>query len=139
MYKGTVVQVEAPDEGNPQLLKTVSLIQGAYYLITGMWSIISQRTFQKVTGSKESVWLVKTAGVLFRVIGGALMVGGLRPRPSMESQFLGPATAMGVAAAEIVYTTEDRIPPVYLLDAVVEASFLIGWLAGRVLDNLRRF
>ncbi len=139
MYKGVAIEVKAPEGGNPQLLKTVSLIQGAYYLITGMWSIVSQRSFQKITGPKQDVWLVKTAGVLFGVIGGTLMVAGLQPRPSIELQFLGPTVAMGVAAAEIVYTTEDRISPVYLLDAAVEGSFLAGWLIGRVLDNLRRF
>ncbi len=121
-----------------QILKVVGLAQGGYYLITGLWAIVSQRTFQKITGPKQDVWLVKTAGVLFSVIGGTLVLAGLRKRPPVESQFLGSLTALGVAGAEIVYTSEERISPVYLADGVVEGIFFLSWLIGRVADRIER-
>jgi hypothetical protein len=42
----------------------LALVQGGYYVLTGLWSLVSPRTFQAVTGKKEDYWLVKTVGVL---------------------------------------------------------------------------
>ena len=47
----------------------ISLAQGLFYFLTGVWALVSIDTFQKVTGPKTDLWLVKTVGVLFRVIG----------------------------------------------------------------------
>lgn len=51
----------------------LALAQGAFYLATGIWPLVSMRTFERVTGPKTDKWLVKTAGVLITAIGGALM------------------------------------------------------------------
>jgi hypothetical protein len=36
-------------------------VQGIYYLLTGLWPLVSIGTFQMVTGEKTDVWLVHTA------------------------------------------------------------------------------
>jgi hypothetical protein len=41
----------------------VLLAQGIFYLLTGIWPLVSTNTFQKVTGPKQDLWLVRTAGV----------------------------------------------------------------------------
>jgi len=43
--------------------------QGVYFLLTGIWPLLSMRTFEAVTGPKVDRWLVKTVGVLVAVIG----------------------------------------------------------------------
>jgi len=40
-----------------------------YFLLTGIWPLLSMRTFEAVTGPKVDRWLVKTVGVLVAVIG----------------------------------------------------------------------
>jgi hypothetical protein len=38
--------------------------QGVYYLLTGVWPLPSIGSFQRVTGPKTDLWLVRTVGVL---------------------------------------------------------------------------
>jgi hypothetical protein len=40
--------------------QAASLAQGAYHLVTGVWPLVSMRTFASVTGPKVDKWLVKT-------------------------------------------------------------------------------
>lgn len=68
-------------------------IQGAYFLVTGVWPLVSIRTFVLVTGPKtdhlptgreSDHWLVLTAGVLITAIGLALLTAAWRRRASPE-------------------------------------------------------
>jgi hypothetical protein len=52
-------------------MKAVSyilLVQGIYWLVTGVWGLVDIVSFMKVTGPKTDVWLVKTVSVLIVVI-----------------------------------------------------------------------
>jgi hypothetical protein len=106
----------------------LSLAQGAYFLGTGLWPLIDDRSFQRVTGPKAELWLVKTVGVLVSVIGGTLIVSGAKRAVSAETALLGAASAAGLAGIDMTYTAKGRISPVYLLDAVLEAALVFGWL-----------
>lgn len=55
----------------------LAIAQGLFYLVTGVWPIVSINTFLKVTGPKTDLWLVKTVGAVIAVIGAALLFGGL--------------------------------------------------------------
>jgi hypothetical protein len=57
---------------------SVALVQGLYFLMTGLWPLVSIGTFQQVTGPKINLWLVNTVGVLVAVIGAALILAGVR-------------------------------------------------------------
>jgi hypothetical protein len=46
-------------------VRSVALIQAAYYVGAGLWSLASIRTFEAVTGPKTDRWLVKTVGVVY--------------------------------------------------------------------------
>ena len=104
------------------------LLQGVYYLLTGVWPLVSMRTFEMVTGPKVDRWLVKTVGVLIAVIGSSLMLDRHRPSPGTTALGLGSAVALG--GVDVVYAARGRISPVYLLDAVAEAVLVAMWLAG---------
>src|SRR5947208_2053294 len=61
----------------PQMLSAlgwIALIQAVYFLFTGLWPILHIRSFMKVTGPKQDLWLVRTVGVLVTVIGMSLAV-----------------------------------------------------------------
>lgn len=106
---------------------TLALVQGGYYLLTALWSLVSPGTFQKVTGPKHDYWLVRTVGVLVGVIGGVLVMAGLRRQTTREVPVLAVGSAAGLAAIDTVYATQGRISKVYLLDALVELGLIVAW------------
>ncbi len=101
--------------------------QGLFYLVTGIWPLISMGTFQSVTGPKADRWLVKTVGVLIGVIGGVLLLSGIREDDSPELTLLATTSAAGLTAIDAVYVARRRISPIYLLDAVAEIALIGAW------------
>jgi hypothetical protein len=63
----------------------VLFIQGVYYLVTGVWPLVSMDTFLRVTGPKTDLWLVNTVGALIAVIALALLVAAWRRRATAET------------------------------------------------------
>ena len=112
-------------------LETVALGQGLYYVVTGIWPLVSMRTFEAVTGAKTDTWLVKTVGVLVAVIGAALAFAGWRRKVTPESAILAAGSAAGLGTIDTVYAMKGRISKVYLLDAIVEAALVVAWAAAR--------
>jgi hypothetical protein len=102
--------------------------QGIFYVVTGIWPILSMRTFECVTGPKTDRWLVKTAGALIAVIGGTLVLGARRGVIAPELRFLGGASAASLAVVDLVYALRGRISKVYLLDAAVEIAIVAAWM-----------
>ena len=100
------------------------LVQGAYYLVTGVWPIVSMRTFERITGPKTDKWLVKTVGILVSAIGATLVLGGLRRSNQLETKVLAVASAGALTAIDVTYVAKRRIAPVYLLDALAEVAFI---------------
>lgn len=107
--------------------RNVALGQALYYVVTGVWPLVSIGTFQKVTGPKTDLWLVKTVGVLIAVIGGVLGAAGLRRRVTPEIPLLAVGSAAGLTAIDVVYVAKRRIAPIYLLDAVGEVVLIAAW------------
>jgi hypothetical protein len=106
---------------------TLARLQGLYFVATGVWPLVSIRTFEAVTGPKVDRWLVKTVGLLIAVIGGSLTLSGRRPTRS--EAVLAVGSAAGLGSVDAVYAAQGRISKVYLLDAVVEAVLVALWLA----------
>ena len=57
------------------LAPALALAQGAYYLLTGVWPLVSIGTFQRLTGPKADRWLVKTVGVLVGALAAWALTG----------------------------------------------------------------
>jgi hypothetical protein len=110
------------------MMRAMSLGQGLFYTITGFWPLISRKTFEKVTGPKHDFWLVNTVGVVIGSIGLSLISAGYHRRVTPEIRGLGIGAASGLAAIDLVYVTKNRIPRIYLLDAVAEIGMISGWL-----------
>ena len=114
---------------DPNLGKVTALGQATYYILTGIWSLVSIGTFQKVTGRKTDLWLVKTVGVLVIGIGATLGAAGYRRHITSEMALLGVSSAAGLAAIDVVYVAKKRISPVYFLDALAEVVLIGLWVA----------
>ena len=104
--------------------RTAIVIQGAYYFASGLWPLLDMQSFERVTGPKVDKWLVKTVGALVTTIGGALMIAGLRRRPSPEARVLSLGSAIGLTAIDVYYVAKRRIAPIYLADAAAELVLL---------------
>jgi hypothetical protein len=106
-------------------------VQGWYYVATGIWPILDIDSFQRVTGPKLDLWLVRTVGVLVTVIGTALLAAARERRLDGPIVLLAVGSTLGLASIDLVYVTAGRIPPVYLLDAAAEIGLALLWAASR--------
>ena len=109
------------------LLAYLAVGQGLFYALTGVWPLVSMRTFEMVTGPKTDRWLVKTVGVLVTVIGAVLTLAGLRRRTTPEVALLAAGSAAGLTGIDVIYSARGRISKVYLLDAAAEAALILAW------------
>jgi hypothetical protein len=103
-------------------------LQAVFYTGTGIWPIVSIRSFEAITGPKVDRWLVKTVGVLVAIIGAALALASRRRKFPPEVVFVAAASAGALATIDTVYVAKRRISPVYLLDAVAEIALVAGWV-----------
>jgi hypothetical protein len=117
--------------------------QGGYYLLTGIWPLISIESFQMVTGPKTDHlvtgregdhWLVMTVAVLVVAIGAALCTAAWRDEMTSAIAVLTMGSALGLAGIDVIYVSREAIPPIYLADAFVEAVLIAAW-AGALLKR----
>jgi hypothetical protein len=106
------------------LVKSVIRFQSAYYVVTGIWPLISMRTFEAVTGPKYDKWLVKMVGLLAASIGATLAIGTQQDEISVETRMLAVTSALSFAAVDVIYSLRGRIGKIYLSDALLEALLL---------------
>jgi hypothetical protein len=106
---------------------TVALVQGIYFLVTGLWPIISMKTFLLVTGPKTDLWLVKTVGLILAMIGVVLIYAQMTGTVNPPVILLAMGSALGLALVEIIYVTKRVISPIYLADACAEFILIVWW------------
>ena len=80
--------------------RRLSTLHGGYYLVTGLWPLVSMRTFEFVTGRKTDRWLVRMVGLLAAVIGLAI----LRDRDRPVDRVLPVGSALAFTAIDVVYS-----------------------------------
>jgi hypothetical protein len=103
------------------------MAQGLFYLGTGLWPILHYGSFAWVTGPKKEPWLVKTTGALITAVGAALLVGSADGRSDASLRTLAIGSALALGLADVIFTAQGRISPVYLGDALVEAGLVALW------------
>src|SRR5687768_6580916 len=104
-------------------------LQAAYYVITGLWPLISLRTFEAVTGPKVDDWLVHMVGLLAAAIGVTLWVGARERRLPGALVLLAVLSTASFAAIDLRYALSGRISRIYLLDAAAEGVLILALLA----------
>ena len=110
--------------------RRVAQWQAAYYVLTGIWPLLSRRSFEAVTGQKRDYWLVQTVGGLVAVTGAALATAACDERTlqSPAIRILGVGSALSLATIDFVFVRRRRISPIYLADAAAEVGVVAGWL-----------
>ena len=106
---------------------TLCWAQGLYFAVTGVWPLVSIRTFEAVTGAKTDKWLVKTVGVQVAVVGAVLLLAGSSGRVTPEVVLLAVGSALGLMAIDVWYVSRRVIPRIYLMDAAAELLLVALW------------
>jgi hypothetical protein len=113
-----------------------------YFLVTGVWPIVSVKTFEMVTGKKTDHlvtgregdhWMLNTISALIIAIAIVLLTAAWRRRITIDAALLAIASALALTVIDVVYVARGTIRPVYLLDAAVEVVLIAiwSWLLGR--------
>jgi hypothetical protein len=111
-------------------------VQGGYFLLTGVWPLVSIETFQWVSGRKTDHlstgleadhWLVMAVGVLVTAVAVTLLFAAWRRRFPPEVVVLAIGSAAALATIDIVYVGRQTIAPIYMLDAGFEFVLIAGW------------
>jgi energy-converting hydrogenase Eha subunit E len=115
----------------------MSLIQGLYYVATGLWPIVSMDTFVAVSGPKTDLWLVRTFALLIICIGASLVWSAKINRVIAPVGLLAVSAASSLAWADAYYSLRGIIWPIYLVDAFAEGFLLAGWAAAYLISRRR--
>ncbi len=108
--------------------RQAALIQGAFYVLTGAWPLVSYGTFEAISGPKTDTWLVKTVGLLLTTVGCVELLAAVRDEVGPSERILGCGIAMVLAAVDLGYVGRGRISKVYLADALAEFGIVAFWL-----------
>ena len=104
---------------NPAML---GYAQGCFNVVSGLWPILSVRSFEAVFGPKTDRWLEYTvAGLL--LTNGLVQLYAARQAPAV-SRAIGAGTAATLLTIDVVYVPSGTIRWTYLVDAAME----LGWL-----------
>jgi hypothetical protein len=115
-----------------RLTQFIGTLQGLYYLGTGVWPIVHLPSFEAVAGEKTDDWLVVTVGAVVTAVGITLLRASWGKDPRV-ARWLGATTAIAFLVVDVVYVARGTISAVYMVDAALQAAFLVGWArAGRV-------
>lgn len=110
----------------------VALAQAAYYGVTGVWPLVSRRSFEAVTGRKTDWWLVETFSLTLLPIGAALGMAAARDEVTPELELLGAGAAGVLAGTDVAIALRRLGRPTYLIDALASGAIVAGWaLASR--------
>lgn len=103
-------------------------VQGCYFVATGVWPLVHIGSFQRITGPKHDLWLVKTVAVLVVAIGAGLVAAAIRGHADPALVVVAVASCAGLLVIDLTYVAKRVIPPVYLGDALAEMALLAAWI-----------
>jgi|SRR5690625_6866 len=87
----------------------VAIIQGGYFVVTGLWPIFHMRSFEAISGRKKEKWLVKAMGAMIACVGGAVLRDGLERRADERTCRRADVPTSGRAAWR--YRVQPRLVP----------------------------
>ncbi len=112
----------------PGAASRLALAHGLFNALSGLWPLVHMSSFEAVSGPKQDRWLVRTVAGLLLANGLVQMAARRSADGTSMARLIGLGTAGTLAAIDLVYAPKGRISRVYLLDAVIEAGWIGGWL-----------
>lgn len=99
-------------------------IQGWFYILTGLWPLIHMSSFEKVSGPKHDKWLVRCVSLMILCSG----VIFIRYPENEVALMLAMLNAVSLMIVDVYYVMRRIIWKTYLIDAVIEAGFIIFYV-----------
>ncbi len=87
-------------------------------------ALVHLPSFEMVFGPKADKWLERTTAGLLVGIGWSQLSAAPTPEGVRQARRIGVATAATLLAIDLIYVPLGRIRPTYLIDAAMEA----GWI-----------
>jgi hypothetical protein len=112
----------------------ILLLQGLYYILTGIWALVDIESFMQVSGPKTDIWLVKTFSALIVAVGAGFLISFFSEQITYSVLFLALLSSLALGIADLYYSLNNIIRKIYLADALIE--FLIFFLLLRLLNNV---
>jgi hypothetical protein len=101
---------------------------GAHLLIGCAWPLLGSRSYQKIMGRKEDMWLMSGVSLLFGVTGSTIARAAATGRITPEIAQLAIGASVATAGLEIVNVARGRISSMHLIDAAGHASIAGEWI-----------
>src|SRR5437667_11325319 len=116
MIKALAVPVSLKSLGGSiHLLSSIAVAQSLFFVLTGLWPIVSIRAFQNVSTSRKDFWLVKSAGLMLGIAGSLLTGAGFRQQTSPLISIMAITTAAVLMVIDLVYVGFKKISRIYSL------------------------
>ena len=112
-----------------KLLKYALIWQGLYYGLTGLWAIVSLKSFSQITGHHGDPFEMYSIAGLAVVLGIAFLWGAYREEQRIFAAVLALLSAIAVIIPETVFFSEIR-GTLFVPDLVEEIIVAILLMAG---------
>jgi hypothetical protein len=97
-------------------------------LASGLWPLVSIKSFEAITGPKVDTWLVKTVGCLLTVVGARTLLSARTHDEARKSGTVAGGVSATLAYISGYYATRGRISKVYLLDSAIQTTWTLLWV-----------
>jgi hypothetical protein len=105
---------------------------GVFNVVGGLWPLLHMSSFEAVLGPKTDRWLVRTVAGLM-VANGCSQLRTSRSTGELRlARRIGIGTAATLGSVDLIYGIPGRISRMYLVDAVLEAAWIVAWARARV-------
>jgi hypothetical protein len=98
---------------------------GGYYVLTGIWPIVSPGTFQLVLGPKVDMWLAQVLGAVLCVPGTILLRASYKNRMTHDAYWMAIGVMVVLIASDVILVSCGIVRTIYLADAAVQFIILI--------------
>jgi hypothetical protein len=108
--------------------KCLLCIHGLFYLVMGLWPILSLESFLNITGDKVERWLVITVSVILLAMSIGFLVESKIRVPAFSIKLIALLTSIALTIVDIRYVYAGTISTVYLMDAFIELLLAFAWI-----------
>jgi hypothetical protein len=116
----------------------IARVQAAYYLVAGLWPLVSIRSFEAVAGRRRDHWVTRSNGLLIAAVGAAVGLYSLTPRLSRRVRLVGMVFPLALAAADVAFAWPATRKRAYLADAALSLATAGAWWRSSRLESRHR-
>lgn len=117
---------DPPPERRDRWRRWILAAQGAYYVLTGLWSIIHFSSFTRAVALTINPFQAHAFAAVIVVVGANLAEAARRDAPGRFPTQLGAAVAGAIALVELIWLPRLGPGGALWLDFVVEVAFVVA-------------